>query len=403
MKRILVLFVVGIVISISFINCGDDAITTPEVDKDPSVTISSPADGSSFTGGSVISFAGTGEDYKGTALPDSMLVWISDQDDTIGTGTSFDRDDLSTNTHVITLTGTDGVGKTDSKSITISINEGAGLISVPATAGYPMGWDGYISGHEEPVHTVALNAFRIGKYEVTYALWMEVKPWADANGYTINDGVMGDGSDRTDQHPVTDIHWKDCIAWCNAYSEKEGLTPVYYTNGAQTVLYKDASTGGDGNIGSECVNWSANGFRLPTEAEWEYAARYIDGSSVSPGDKHSGYNLYPDIDDCAWFRDNSISSTEPVGQLQANSLGAHDMSGNVYEWCWDWYDGDYYETSPTNNPHGPATGVYRINRGGSWGMSSTDIYAYSAHRGAWYPHTRSLGGGFRICRSGSGD
>ena len=106
MKRILVLFAVSIFISIAFINCGDDEITTPEVDKDPSVNISSPANGSSFTGGAVINFAGTGEDFEGTALDDSMLVWMSDQDDTIGTGTSFDRDDLSANTHVITLTVT---------------------------------------------------------------------------------------------------------------------------------------------------------------------------------------------------------------------------------------------------------------------------------------------------------
>ena len=403
MKRILVLLVVGIFISVSFINCGDDAIVPPEINKEPAVNISSPDDGSSFTGGAIISFAGTGEDYHGTALPDSLLVWISDQDDTIGTGTSFDRDDLSVNTHVITLTGSDGDGNTDSESITISIREGAELISVPATAGYPMGWDEYISGHEEPVHTVALNAFRIGKYEVTYALWMVVKTWADANGYIINDGVMGDGSDRTDQHPVTDIHWKDCIAWCNAYSEKEGLTPVYYTSSAQTALYKDASTGGDGNISSDCVNWSANGFRLPTEAEWEYAARYTGGSSVSPGDKHCGYNLDPDIDNCAWFRDNSISSSEPVGQLQANSLGAHDMSGNVSEWCWDWYDGNYYNISPVNNPHGPASGVFRINRGGGWGVDSADIYAYSAYRAASNPFFRHLSGGFRVCRNGAGD
>jgi len=400
MKRSHILFAI-VIISISFIGCSEDEVVKPENNESPTASITSPVNGASFAGGAIINFTGTGTDPEDGPLAEDSLMWTSDKDGLMGTSTAVSTS-LSINDHTVKLTVTDSEGNTGSESISISVNSGAGLISVPATAGYPMGWDEFISGHEDPAHTVSLSAFRIGKFEVTCELWMGVKTWADANGYIMNDGVQGDGMDRTDQHPVTDIHWKDCVAWCNAYSEKEGLTPVYYTSSAQTGLYKDASTDGHGNIGSDCVNWSADGFRLPTEAEWEFAARYIDGTNVSPGDKHSGYNLFPDIDDCAWFRDNSHLSTEPVSQLQANSLGAYDMSGNVYEWCWDWYDGDYYSDSPTNNPRGPAVGVYRIHRGGSWGESSTAIYAYVAHRGAWYPHTRSLSGGFRICRSGSG-
>ncbi|MCK4538653.1 MAG: SUMF1/EgtB/PvdO family nonheme iron enzyme [Candidatus Krumholzibacteria bacterium] len=401
MKRSLMLFSIVIFISISFFNCGDDDVTGPEDNGSPVATITGPVNGASFTGGAIIDFTGTGIDSEDGTLPEDSLLWTSDKDGEMGTGTSVSTS-LSVNDHTITLTVTDSDGNTGSGSITIHVESGNELISVSATAGYPMGWDDFTGGHADPAHTVSLNAFRIGKFEVTYEIWMDVKVWADANGYIMNDGVQGDGMDRTDQHPVTDVHWRDCVAWCNARSEKEGLTPVYYTDGTKTTLYKNASHDGDGNIGSECVSWASDGYRLPTEAEWEYAARYIDGTSFSPGDKHSGYNLDPDIDNCAWFRDNSHLSTEPVGQLQANSLGAYDMSGNVYEWCWDWYDGDYYSDSPTSNPRGPATGVYRIIRGGCWGESSADIYAYIAHRSAVNPYTIHRGGGFRICRSGSG-
>ncbi|MCD6378951.1 SUMF1/EgtB/PvdO family nonheme iron enzyme, partial [bacterium] len=360
MKRILALFVMVVFVSVSFINCSEDEVTNPEDNctHSPIVIIISPSNDFSFMQADTISFTGAGEDYNGIDLPDSMLVWISNRDDTIGTGALFDRDNLSVGTHVITLNGTDGYGNSDTDDIIIHVT--SNLITVPATDGYPMGWIG-LESDEEPIHTVSLDEFQIGKYEVTYNLWVDVKAWAESNGYEFANvgqrgGCFNPPCGTTDQHPATSVGWRDCIAWCNAYSEKVGLTPAYYKTSAKAEYYRNSWT--DGDIGNDCVDWTADGFRLPTEAQWEYAARYIDGINVSSGDRHSGNNLHSYVGNCAWFEDNSGSTTHPAGMLRANSLGANDMSGNVWEWCWDWY-GSYPDTS-CDNPLGPDSGTRRV-------------------------------------------
>jgi formylglycine-generating enzyme required for sulfatase activity len=411
MKRNFALFAMVMIASVSLINCGEDEVTNPEDNHNPTVSITSPADDDSFAEGEMISFAGEGEDYKSGALPDSMLVWTSNHDDTIGTGISFGRDDLSVNTHVITLTGTDSDGNADSDNITIHVTSGSGpgeydLLRVPVGIGYSMGWEG-IAANEAPVHTVSLDEFRIGKYEVTYALWTEVRTWAESNGYTFANagqqgGCTGGPCSNTDQHPVTYINWRDCIAWCNAYSEKEALTPVYFTSSSKTVIYRNSSTGRD--IGNDFVDWAGDGFRLPTEAEWEYAARYIDIIHFSSGAEHSGYNLDPDIGDCAWYEDNTGTSTHPVGQLQANSLGAYDMSGQVWEWCWDQFGA--YPSSLQDNPRGPDVDVsepyiYRVHRGGGWYNSPAYCRSASRDFSGRGSASEEIYTGFRVARSGS--
>jgi formylglycine-generating enzyme required for sulfatase activity len=129
-------------------------------------------------------------------------------------------------------------------------------------------------------------------------------------------------------------------------------------------------------------------YRLPTEAEWEYAAR---GGSKSNGYTYSGSN---DISSVAWYTDNGGSKTHPVGQKQANELGIYDMSGNIWEWCQDWFGADYYSSSPTENPQGPSWGSLRVYRGGSW--SSTAQYCRVASRNFYAPGFRDFLIGFRL-------
>ena len=135
------------------------------------------------------------------------------------------------------------------------------------------------------MHTVTVSAFYLDQFEVTKALWDDVKTYADANGYTFSNSGSGEGA----FHPVHTVNWYDCVKWCNARSEKEGLAPVYYTDAGFTTVYKT----GEGT--APFANWAANGFRLPTEAEWEKAARgtlvgntYPWGNTIGGGD--ANYN-----------------------------------------------------------------------------------------------------------------
>lgn len=252
-------------------------------------------------------------------------------------------------------------------------------------------------GVEISADTVTLDEFYIGKHEISFTLWEEVKIWGEDNGYIFkNSGRCGsDESVSNDQHPVTMISWNDCIAWCNAYSEYEGFAPVYYADSTHTTIYRNSVT--DMEIVNECVDWQANGFRLPTEAEWEYAARYIDGSDFVPYRRHSGYNLHPEIDSCAWFSGNSLDRTHQMGQLKANSLGLNDMSGNVWEWCWDWSDSRYTGTLKENLNSYSSNGIPRIVCGGSYHRSRNLCATGSRH--VYYSKLGFCAIGFRVCRS----
>jgi formylglycine-generating enzyme len=262
---------------------------------------------------------------------------------------------------------------------------------------------------ESPVHEVAVGALYMDKYEVRKALWDEVRSWAATNGYADLSEAVGAGAN----HPAQTITWYDCAKWCNARSEKERLVPVYCTDSAQTNVYRTGTI----DLQDSFVKWDANGYRLPTEAEWEKAARGglvgnhypwpstnsayvndIDGSKANYKSSGDPYET-PETD----------TETTPVGYFNGsqpgadmtNGYGLYDMAGNVSEWCWDWYSTNYYSSHPTNawpaDPTGPTSGSVRIIRGCNWNTAVAALRC--SYRTGYDPLTGGSGSiGFRCVR-----
>jgi len=257
---------------------------------------------------------------------------------------------------------------------------------------------------ERPVHTVNVSAFNIDDHEVTYALWDEVYQWALAHGYSFDNPGKG----KAANHPVQQVNWYDCVKWCNARSEKEERVPAYYTSAAKTSVYRT----GQVDVQNDWVRWNA-GYRLPTEAEWERAARGgLEGRRFPWGDtiSHTQANYNSRWEGGKPFRAYDVSPTQgyhpayatvdwlpytsPVGSFEPNGYGLYDMAGNVSEWCWDWYSSSYYGSSPSFDPRGPSgASSYRVHRGGGW-----DTEAWSCRissRDHSQPIVRSMSTGFR--------
>lgn len=250
---------------------------------------------------------------------------------------------------------------------------------------------------ELPLHTLQVDAFYMGKYEVTWTQWDAVRRWGDLNGYA---GLPAGGNHGTN-HPVYDIDWNEMVKWCNARSQMEGLTPCYYVNGQ--VMKQ--------GIEPPVFDRSANGYRLPTEAEWEKAARGgLSGNNFpwGPVITHANANFnssgaysydltpaprgyHPDYDDGA------TPHTAPVGSFPPNGYGLYDMAGNLAERCWDYHSPTYYTVSPDSNPTGPDTGTSRLIRGGNW--SSIARYVRCSWRFYAIPGAQGNDTGFRLARN----
>ena len=279
-------------------------------------------------------------------------------------------------TYSYRVKATHSYGDSDwSEEVTETISSGPddGFVEI-AGGTFQMGSTTY--SDEQPIHSVTVSDFWMSAYEVSQSEVLALlgdQGWSDSYG-------------KGDNHPAYNVTWYEAVEYCNLLSVEAGLVPAYEINGTDVTC-----------------DFSKNGYRLPTEAEWEYAA----GGGSSNRTTYAGTDSESSLGDVAWYYDNSYSlgsshadyGTHAGGEKQANSLGLYDMSGNVWEWCWDWYGSSYYSSSPSSDPAGPSSGSYRVRRGGSWDYGTT--YCRGAFRYFYAPSNSYDNVGFRLVRSGA--
>ena len=282
-----------------------------------------------------------------------------------------------------------------------AFNPPAGMVLIPAGS-FTMG--DTLDGESDaiPVTNVNVSAFYMDVNLVSYSPWQSVYNWAMNHGYGFDYGGFG----KAANHPVQTVDWWTAVIWCNARSQQAGLNPVYYMDAGLTQVCSNRPV-------TVHVNWSNSGFRLPTEAEWEKAARgglsgqrFPWGNTISKsqanyyGDINFSYDLGPTGYN-ATFTNGVQPYTSPVGYFAANGYGLYDMAGNVAEWCWDLY-GTPYGQPTTTNPTGPASSEYgyRVLRGGSWNefFDGTAYGARCADRDYNTPSGGSNRWGFRCVK-----
>jgi len=271
-----------------------------------------------------------------------------------------------------------------------------GMVLIPA-GDFVMG-DTFGEGdsNELPVHSVTVSAFYMGETEVTKTQWDAVHGWAVTNGYAFENAGLG----KAWNHPVHTVNWNDCVKWANARSEMEGLRACYTVGGEVCRT----------NAVAPEVDRQANGYRLPTEAEWEKAARGGALGTRFPWTgvntiQHTRANYWADAGSYEYdtsaqdgwhpdYDDDPVPYTSPVGTFAPNGYGLYDMAGNVWEWCEDVYV-DSYEGTPTDGSAQTSGGSGRVLRGGSWYFSARGVR--SANRSRYPPSDAIHTLGFRVC------
>jgi len=357
---------------------------------------------------------------NGTSSPAGSFTWAA-------SSTSVGA--LGTGTHSMTFTPTDTANYnmlTQNVNIHVSLVE---MVLVPGGSfqmgtpyspisddllnemGYYSFWGNFLdqTSDERPVHTVTLTSFYMGKYEVTQAQWQTVMGTTIQQQQTLayNDNTEmkeyfqpSTNYGRGDNYPMYCVSWCDALVFCNKLSILEGLTPAYRISGST-----DPNTWNTNHaLDWDAAAWNAaevvagsTGYRLPTEAQWEYAAK---GGNGSPGNYL--YAGSDNINDVAWYAGNESGTVKPVGTKAPNGLGIYDMNGNVWEWCWDmsYAESLYnYPSDAQTDPTGPSSTEYnwRINRGGGW--YSNGYFVRSAARGwNWAGYRTSASEGFRVIR-----
>ncbi|MBU1244264.1 formylglycine-generating enzyme family protein [Myxococcota bacterium] len=297
---------------------------------------------------------------------------------------------LGDNPATVTVTAESGAQKVYSVLITLNpdyLSPYVGTLKhVPA---------GTFQRDATPTNLSTVSAFRMSQTEITRAQWVSVTGWADPSNVTYSSGT---------NDPVQYLNWYHTIAFCNKLSLLEGLTPVYTVSGVNfsTLTYAEIPTTDNATWNAATANWAANGYRLPTEMEWMWAAMGAD--TANPGVTNTtgyakafaGSNGVTIIDDYAWCGDNGLNMTHPAGTKLPNELGLYDMSGNVWERLWDWYD-YFYPSGAVTDYRGPASGTARVSRGG--GFSNAPPSCTVANRGNDNPYNRNFVLGFRVVRN----